>query len=186
MPTCREARRQAQPKAASFESNSVRLAAKKAIALDSRWPHPSHWEGVMLRRLSIIMILSVAGLAGCVVHEPVPTTSPAKFDRSWNAALGAVQDAGVQITSADPSTGVIRGTRRWNRREYDRRTSGRWQRARSIRHHRADQRIRVFPIASRKRTNGAWAAEALPLRRCVDLAGCPFVKKREDKLGRNR
>ena len=36
----------------------------------------------MLRRLSIIMILSVAGLAGCVVYEPVPTTSPAKFDRS--------------------------------------------------------------------------------------------------------
>ena len=65
----------------------------------------------MLRRLSIIMILSVAGLAGCVVYEPVPTTSPAKFDRSWNAALGAVQDAGVQITSADPSTGVIRGTK---------------------------------------------------------------------------
>lgn len=65
----------------------------------------------MLRRLCIIMILSVAGLAGCVVYEPVPTSSPAKFDRAWNAALGAVQDAGVQITSAEPSTGLIRGTK---------------------------------------------------------------------------
>ena len=65
----------------------------------------------MLRRLCIVMILSVAGLAGCVVYEPVPVASPAKFDRSWNAALGAVQDAGVQITSADPSTGLIRGTK---------------------------------------------------------------------------
>ena len=65
----------------------------------------------MLRTLCIIVILSAAGLAGCVVYEPVPTASPSKFDRSWNAALGAVQDAGVQITSAEPSTGVIRGTK---------------------------------------------------------------------------
>jgi hypothetical protein len=66
----------------------------------------------MLRTLSAIVIFSTAGLAGCVVYEPVPTTaSPSKFDRSWNAALGAVQDAGIQIASADPSTGVIRGTK---------------------------------------------------------------------------
>jgi hypothetical protein len=65
----------------------------------------------MLRTLCIIAILSMTGLAGCVVYEPVPTASPSKFDRAWNAALGAVQDAGVQITSAEPSTGVIRGTK---------------------------------------------------------------------------
>ena len=65
----------------------------------------------MLRTLCIIVILSTTGLAGCVVYEPVTTASPSKFDRAWNAALGAVQDAGVQITSAEPSTGVIRGTK---------------------------------------------------------------------------
>ena len=65
----------------------------------------------MLRTLCIIVILSTVGLAGCVVYEPVPAASPSRFDRSWNAALGAVQDAGVQISSAEPSTGVIRGTK---------------------------------------------------------------------------
>jgi hypothetical protein len=66
----------------------------------------------MLRTLCIVAILSMTGLAGCVVYEPVPTAAaPSKFDRAWNAALGAVQDAGVQITSAEPSTGVIRGTK---------------------------------------------------------------------------
>jgi hypothetical protein len=65
----------------------------------------------MLRTLCIIVILGAAGLAGCVVYEPAPVASPSKFDRAWNAALGAVQDAGVQISSAEPSTGVIRGTK---------------------------------------------------------------------------
>ena len=60
------------------------------------------------------VILAILPLAGCVVYEPVPVPvpgAPASFDRSWNAALGAVQDAGVKITSAEPSTGLIRGTR---------------------------------------------------------------------------
>lgn len=64
----------------------------------------------MLRTLCATVI-TVAALAGCVVYEPVPVASPAKFDRAWSAALGAVQDAGVQITSAEPSTGLIRGTK---------------------------------------------------------------------------
>ena len=61
------------------------------------------------------VILSSLLLPGCVVYDPyAPVTvpgAPASFDRSWNAALGAVQDAGVKITSAEPTTGVIRGTR---------------------------------------------------------------------------
>lgn len=60
------------------------------------------------------VILSSLLLPGCVVYEPVPVTvpgAPASFDRSWNAALGAVQDAGVKITSAEPNTGYIRGNR---------------------------------------------------------------------------
>jgi hypothetical protein len=33
------------------------------------------------------------------------------FDRAWNAALGGVQDAGVQLTSSDRAIGLIRGTK---------------------------------------------------------------------------
>ena len=52
-------------------------------------------------------------LAGCVAYEPVPVPAPAasSFDRAWNAALGGVQDAGVRIGSAEPATGLIRGTK---------------------------------------------------------------------------
>ena len=51
-------------------------------------------------------------LAGCVVYEPVPTPAhygPSAYDRSWDSALGAVEDAGVKITSADRALGMIRG-----------------------------------------------------------------------------
>ena len=54
-----------------------------------------------------------AMLAGCVVYQPVPTPapSPSTFDRAWNAALAAVQDEGVRITTEDRANGVIRGFR---------------------------------------------------------------------------
>ena len=31
------------------------------------------------------------------------------YDRVWNSAMGAAEDAGVKITSADRTTGIIRG-----------------------------------------------------------------------------
>jgi hypothetical protein len=67
----------------------------------------------MLRALRIILVCVLGGvaLAGCVVYEPVPVAAPSNFDRAWNAALGGAQDAGVQVTSAEPSTGLIRGTK---------------------------------------------------------------------------
>jgi hypothetical protein len=61
--------------------------------------------------------LALAGglAAGCVVYQtapgvysPYPSTS---FDRSWAAAVGALGDQGVRITSEDRSAGVVRGTR---------------------------------------------------------------------------
>jgi hypothetical protein len=56
--------------------------------------------------------LASALLGGCVVYEPVPGyNAPSTYDRSWNAALGALQDAGVSIVSAEPATGNIRGTK---------------------------------------------------------------------------
>ena len=66
----------------------------------------------MLSRLCVA-ILAYASLAGCVVYEPVPAYYPggSNFDRAWSAALGGVQDAGVQVASAEPSTGLIRGSK---------------------------------------------------------------------------
>ena len=58
--------------------------------------------------------LAVAALlGGCVVYEPVPTgySRPASFDRSWNAAVGAMREQGVAITQEDRAAGIVRGTR---------------------------------------------------------------------------
>lgn len=48
---------------------------------------------------------------GCVVYEPVPVSAPSTLDRSWSAAIGAMQDQGVTITEQDRATGLVRGTR---------------------------------------------------------------------------
>lgn len=64
-------------------------------------------------------LLLIAGLAaalligGCVATPygyPAPA-APASFDRSWDAALGAAADAGVQVTSADRASGRISGSK---------------------------------------------------------------------------
>ena len=67
----------------------------------------------MLQTSGVALVLATALLTGCVVYEPYPGyyTHTSTYDRAWNAAQGAVQDAGVQITSADASTGQIRGTK---------------------------------------------------------------------------
>ena len=63
-------------------------------------------------RVIFVAILAGAALAGCVAYEPYPGyyAGGSNFDRAWSAALGGAQDAGVQVTSADPATGLIRGT----------------------------------------------------------------------------
>ena len=48
-------------------------------------------------------------VGGCVVYEPVyvPSSSyGSSYDRVWDSALGAAEDAGVKITSADRTTGI--------------------------------------------------------------------------------
>ena len=63
----------------------------------------------------LAMLLVCAGLASCVAYpypaEPQTVMVPASFDRSWDAALGAAADAGVQVTSADRASGRITGTK---------------------------------------------------------------------------
>ena len=53
-------------------------------------------------------------LGGCVVYEPAAVIAPQqttaqRFDRSWSAALGAMSDQGLTITSQDYGAGVITG-----------------------------------------------------------------------------
>ena len=69
---------------------------------------------ILARRLRLVS-LAIAALAttACTYYQTVPAYAPAptSFDRSWNAALGAVEDAGVRVTSADRAQGIIAGTR---------------------------------------------------------------------------
>ena len=66
------------------------------------------------------ILLALAILTGCYVYGPVPpppppapvySYGPSAYERSWNAALAAMEDAGVRIVSAERDSGIIRGTR---------------------------------------------------------------------------
>ena len=61
--------------------------------------------------LLTLLVVLTALMGGCVVYEPVPVPaySGSSYDRVWNSALGAAEDAGVKISSADRTTGIIRG-----------------------------------------------------------------------------
>ena len=68
----------------------------------------------MSRACCLVLAASLGAVlaSGCVVYEPYPGYyAGSNFDRAWNAAVGGAQDAGVQVASAEPSTGLIRGTK---------------------------------------------------------------------------
>lgn len=66
--------------------------------------------GWMLKALAVVA--AALTLAACVVYEPVPMSQgPSTYDRSWAAAIGALQDQGVTINDQDRAGGVVRGTR---------------------------------------------------------------------------
>jgi len=63
-----------------------------------------------------VLCAALFALAGCVVYDPYypyghPPSGPSKFDRSWSAAVGALQDQGVQIGNQDRTSGMIDGRR---------------------------------------------------------------------------
>ena len=68
-----------------------------------------------MRRHSFVLVATSALIAGCVIAPPpsypIIVSAPPSFDRSWDAALGAAQDAGVQVTLADRTGGLITGTK---------------------------------------------------------------------------
>ena len=72
----------------------------------------------VLRRLIRLgaAALGAAAVAGCAPYPvytapPASAPPPSKYDRVWDAAYGAAQDAGVRITSADRGSGLIQGAK---------------------------------------------------------------------------
>jgi hypothetical protein len=71
----------------------------------------------MTRLLCLSIVAASALCAGCVAPYPyygyatTTVSSPPSFDRSWDAALGAAADVGVQITNADRASGRITGAK---------------------------------------------------------------------------
>lgn len=62
---------------------------------------------------ALALSLAALGLAGCYVapYYAPGYTVPASFDRSWEAAVGAMLDNGLTITRQDRSTGTVVGSR---------------------------------------------------------------------------
>jgi hypothetical protein len=62
--------------------------------------------------LALCAVLAAAMIPACTYYQAAPASpsGPSSFDRSWNAALGAADDVGVNVYSADRTSGVIRGT----------------------------------------------------------------------------
>lgn len=56
--------------------------------------------------------LVAATVAGCTYYQVAPAapSGPSTFDRSWNAALGAADDCGVSVNTADRTSGYIYAT----------------------------------------------------------------------------
>jgi len=66
-----------------------------------------------MTRLLLSLAIAVLPLTGCVSSDTQPqtvTTLPS-FDRSWDAALGAAADVGVQVQTADRAGGRILGNK---------------------------------------------------------------------------
>ena len=66
-----------------------------------------------MKRLPLMIAAVAAALliGGCYTAQPVAPAGPSKFDRSWDAALGAAADAGIQVTLADRASGRITGSK---------------------------------------------------------------------------
>ena len=68
------------------------------------------------RRRAAALCLAAALLGGCVYYPAAPypapvSQGPSTFDRAYDAALGALSDQGLRITSQDRASGSIVGTR---------------------------------------------------------------------------
>lgn len=72
------------------------------------WQRMTRIEWLLAAAASIVI-----GLSGCAYYVPAPTTvvpgAPASFDRSFDAAAGAIRDQGLTISAEDRSAGRVVG-----------------------------------------------------------------------------
>jgi hypothetical protein len=63
-----------------------------------------------LKWLTLLALSAVLACSGCASEpEPEPVAIPAKYDRSFDAAVAAAGDVGVEVRSADRTLGRILG-----------------------------------------------------------------------------
>src|SRR2546423_9782288 len=59
------------------------------------------------------LFVVIAPISGCVVYETAlghySYSQPSTYDRAWSAAIGALQDSGIQLLSVDTANGIARG-----------------------------------------------------------------------------
>src|SRR5512143_512332 len=68
-----------------------------------------------LPRMSTLLLAALAlGPAACTYYQTAPgvyAPTPSAFDRSWSAAVGALEDEGVHVANLDRATGTASGSR---------------------------------------------------------------------------
>ena len=55
-----------------------------------------------------LLLAAVLLVAGCTYYV---APGPASFDRSWDAAVGALRDQGLEVVAADRASGMATGRR---------------------------------------------------------------------------
>ena len=70
---------------------------------------------IQMARISALLtgMALALGLAGCTYYQTAPgvyTPAPSAFERSFSAAVGAMEDEGVQIVNLDRAAGRASGT----------------------------------------------------------------------------
>jgi hypothetical protein len=73
-------------------------------------PHPTRFATLRAALTLAAMALVAVGLPACYTYPtPYGYAVPASFDRSWEAAVGALADNGLAITSQDRDSGAVSG-----------------------------------------------------------------------------
>jgi hypothetical protein len=70
---------------------------------------PTRVSSILLACFSLLL-----GPGGCTVYQTAPgvyAPAPNTFERSWSAAIGALEDEGVRIVDLDRAAGTASGVR---------------------------------------------------------------------------
>ena len=82
------------------------------------WQRNERWSVRRIATIDSLLLASAVGvviaLSGCTYYVPPPSTTvvpgaPASFDRSFDAAAGAMRDQGLTISAEDRNAGRVVG-----------------------------------------------------------------------------